>query len=273
MGIALERGRTLRPTDDRRAVRVAVIDELLARRYFGNRDPIRRQLRFPVIGTDTLTLDIVGVVRSVKQFGLAAETVPQICMPFSQRLDDAWVKDGVNAYVAVRTVGDPDAQTRTVKTVLASLDPIVPVYHFETLSERAAQSVGTTRFASFLASLFALVALILGSIGIYSVLAYIVGQRQREIAVRIALGASASHVMSGVVQHALILSGFGIAIGSAVAWMLTRTLADLFLGVSPHDPIVFAGAAALFLAVALAAASVPAFRTTRVNPVVALTSG
>jgi putative ABC transport system permease protein len=272
MGITLERGRTLLPTDDRRAVSVAVIDELLARRYFGVHDPIGRQVRFGVIGNDTLTLDIVGVVRSVKQFGLGAETVPQIYMPFAQRLDKAWVKDGVNAYVAVRTKGDAEAQTKTLENVLANLDPMVPVYHFETLSERTAKSVGTTRFSSFLASLFAIVALILGSIGIYSVLAYIVGQQQREIAVRVALGARGSHVMGGVVRRALALSGIGIAIGSAVAWMLTRALAGLFLGVSPHDPGIFAGAAAVFLAVALVAASVPALRTTRVNPVLALNS-
>jgi len=109
-------------------------------------------------------------------------------------------------------------------------------------------------------------------IGIYSVLAYIVTQRQREIGVRVALGAGRGQVMSDVVRRALALTGTGVVIGALAAWELTRILADLFLGVSPHDPIPFVGAAAVFALVALVAASVPAFRSTRVDPIVALTS-
>ena len=134
------------------------------------------------------------------------------------------------------------------------------------------QSVGTTRFESVLASLFAVVALVLGVVGIYSVLAYVVSQRQREIAVRLALGASRSDIMRNVLRRALVLTGIGIGVGSLTAWMVTRVLAGLFLGVSPHDPWIFAGAAAVFGLAALAAASVPALRTTRINPVVSLTS-
>jgi putative ABC transport system permease protein len=140
------------------------------------------------------------------------------------------------------------------------------------MSDRVTESVGTPRFSTFLASLFAVVALVLGAIGIYSVMAYSVSQREREIGVRVALGASRGKVMGDVLRQALGLAAVGIVLGSAVAWALTRVLAGLFLGVSPHDPNVFIGAAAVFAVVALAAASVPAFRTTRVNPVVALTS-
>ena len=135
-----------------------------------------------------------------------------------------------------------------------------------------ARTIGMTRFSTFLASLFAVVALVLGAVGIYSVLAYIVSQRRREIAVRIALGASSMDVMSDVLRRALALTGIGIILGTVAAWMLTRMLASLFVGVSPHDPIIFVGAAAGFALVALVAAAVPAFRTTRVSPVVALTS-
>jgi putative ABC transport system permease protein len=140
------------------------------------------------------------------------------------------------------------------------------------MSTRVVESVGTARFSSFLASLFALVALILGMVGIYSVLAYIVSQRQREIAIRIALGARYTHVMGDVLRRALALTGVGIVLGTGAAWALTRVLAGLLVGVSPHDPTIFFGAGAVFAAVALMAASVPAFRTTRINPVVALTS-
>jgi predicted permease len=267
LGIALRRGRGLLPTDDSRAVKVAVVDELLARRFFGSSDPLGRRLAF-LVGSHTDTAEVVGVVALVKQFGLAAENRPQFYTPFAQLSAAAisW------AYVAVHTAGDLETQTRSLRQVVAGLDPTLPVSEVETLGERMVQSVGTTRFSSFLASLFAVVALILGMVGIYSVLAYVVSQRQREIAVRLALGASRSHVMGDVLRHALGLTGVGLALGSGAAWVLTRTLAGLFVGVSPHDPGIFVGAAAVFAVVALAAASVPAFRTTRVNPVVALTS-
>jgi putative ABC transport system permease protein len=262
MGITLLRGRGLLPTDDSRSVKVAVIDELLARRFFGARDPLGRHLAF-VDESDTVV--IVGVVAPVKQNGLDADDWPEIYTPFAQTPLSF-------ADVEVRTSGDPEAQTAAVRNAIARLDRTVPLSDVQTMSERMTQSVGTTRFSSFLASLFAVVALVLGTVGIYSVLAYIVSQRQREIAVRIALGASRTQVMGGVVRRAFALTSVGIALGTGTAWMLTRWLAGLFAGVSPHDPEMFVGAAAAFAVVALAAAAVPAFRTTRVNPVMALTS-
>ena len=155
---------------------------------------------------------------------------------------------------------------------MAILDKSVPVYGVKTMSERVAESIGTTRFSTFLASLFAAIAVALGMVGIYSVLAYIVSQRRREIAIRIALGASHANVMGDVLRRALALTGVGVILGSGAAWAVTQVLAGLFLGASPHDPRIFAGAAAAFAVVALAAASVPAFRTTRISPVEALTS-
>ena len=134
------------------------------------------------------------------------------------------------------------------------------------------QSVSTTRFSTFLASLFAVVALILGTVGIYSVLAYIVAQRQRDIGVRRALGASRADVMTDVMRRAVALTGTGIVLGAAAAWVSTSVLASLFVGVGAHDPIIYGLAAAALGAVALAAASLPAFQATRVDPVVALTS-
>jgi putative ABC transport system permease protein len=238
------------------------VDELLAQRYFGDRNPLGRHLAF-VDESDTAV--IVGVVASVKQNGLDAEDWPEIYLPIAQ-------VPLTFADVAVRTSGDPEAQTAAVKHAIARLDRTVPVSDVQTMSQRMTQSVGTARFSSFLASMFAVVALVLGVVGIYSVLAYVVSQRQREIAVRIALGASRMQVMSGVIRRALVLTSVGIVLGTGMACVLTRALAGLFVGASPHDPGIFAGAAAVFTLVALAAAAIPAFRTTRVNPVIALTS-
>lgn len=265
MGIALQRGRPLLATDDHRVVTVGIVDELAARRFFGGRDPLSQ--RIALIGPDSDTVKIVGVVSHVQQGGLIAEDVPAVYLSLAQNPLSGYFQD-----IAVRTSGDPVAQTATLKHAVSGLDRTVPIYDVKTLSARVAESVGTTRFSSFLASLFAVVALVLGMVGIDSVLAYIVIQRQREIAVRIALGASRTDVMRDVLRRALALTLAGIMLGSGLAWVLTRALSGLFVGVSPHDPGIFIGAAATFAVVALVAASVPAFRTTRVNPVVALTS-
>ena len=265
MGIQLLRGRGILPTDDNRAPKIAIVDELLARRYFPGRDPIGQRFVFgsTPIGADTLT--IVGIVASVKQGGLVAVDLPEMYGPMAQSNEPF-------ASVAVHTTGDPATAGATIRRVVASLDPTVPVSDIVTMNAYMAQSIGTTRFSTCLASLFALVALVLGMIGIYSVLAYVVSQRQREIAVRIALGGSHGRVMRDVLRQAVLLASIGIMLGTIAAWILTQALAGLFLGVSPHDPAIIVGAAATFAAVALAAGSVPAFRTTRVNLVVALSA-
>ena len=267
MGITLRRGRGILPSDDRRARKIAIVDERLARQAFPTRDPIGQRLAFgsgPPWEVDTAV--IVGVVTPVQQGGLLDHLgLGMFYVPFAQVPTSF-------ASVAVHTLRDPEAQTASVRHAISSLDRSVPVFEVQTLGGRLAEDVDLTRFSTFLTSLFALVALVLGVVGIYSVLTYIVGQRRREIAVRLALGATSSRLMGNVLAQACTLTATGIVIGSAAAWMLTRVLANLFPGVSPHDPAIFVSAAFLFALVALAAASVPAFRTARVNPVVALNS-
>ncbi len=265
MGISLERGRGVLQTDSRNARKVVVVDRLLANRVFGTRDPVGRLLW--LVAPDTETVEIVGIVSQVKQGGLIADDVPWMYFPVAQ----ATRFFGDLAFVE-RTSRDPAAQTAAVRRTVASLDRGVPFYDVRTMDDRVTESVGTPRFSTFLASLFALVALLLGAIGIYSVMAYSVTEKRREIGVRVALGASRGSVMSDVLRRALELAAVGIGLGSGVAWALSRVLANLIPGVSPHDPGIFLGAAGVFALVALAAASVPAFRATRVNPVVVLTS-
>jgi len=260
LGITLRKGRAILPTDDTRATKVAVVDEWLVKHQFGVRDPIGA--RITLIGTpDTVT--VVGVVPSVKQGGLTDQSAPGMYLSLAQFPTPA-------IGLAVRTSGDPERATAAVRRAVAELDPTIPVSHVVTLNARLASSVSTTRFSTFLASLFAVVALVLAAVGIYSVLASIVGQRQQEIGIRLALGASRTRVMSEVLLRALALTGFGVVIGSAAAWLVTRALSGLFVSVSPHDPRILIGAAVVFALVALVAASVPAFRTTRVSPTEAL---
>jgi putative ABC transport system permease protein len=262
MGIAVQRGRSILPSDDSGAVHVVVIDEILSRRFFVGRDPIGMRLTF---GSDTST--IVGVVGSVKKADPAAQENAGLYLPMSQ----AWFLPNF-VTLAVRTADDPSRSVAVIKQTIASLDPTVPISDVKTMTARVSDSIGTTRFSTLLASIFAVVALALGAVGVYSVLAYIVSRRRREIAVRIALGASTTDVMRDVLRRAFILTALGLGLGSCGAWMLTRTLTALLAGVSPHDPRVFVGAAVLFALVTLAAAGVPALRTTRVSPVAALTS-
>jgi putative ABC transport system permease protein len=266
MGIALLRGRGILPSDDDRSVRVAVIDELMARRFFAGRDPMGKRITFAGM-PDADTLTVVGVAAAIRQGGLKADDVPLLYASYAQLpLALSTVS------VSVRTNGEPEAQAAVIRQTVATLDPLAPVSNVKTMTARVAESVGTTRFSTFLASLFAMVALVLGMVGIYSVLAYIVSQRRREIGVRLALGATHAHVIGDVMRRALALAGAGIAFGSIAAWWLTRGLARLFVGVDPHDPTIFAGAALMFTLVALAAAAIPAFRSTRVSPTVALKS-
>jgi putative ABC transport system permease protein len=171
----------------------------------------------------------------------------------------------------VRAAGDPSALAGAMRHAIASVDPTMAVSDVQVMTTRVDHTIGTTRFSTFLASLFAVVALVLGVVGIYSVLAYVVAQRRREIGIRLALGATHGHVIANVLRHALLVTGIGVLFGSAAAWWVTQALSGLFLGVSPHDPAAFLGAAGLFTAIALVAASVPAFRTTRVHPAVVLT--
>ena len=269
MGITVKRGRGILPLDDGRAPKVGVVDEFLVRHYFGKRDPIGSRL---VLTTETSardTITVVGIAGSVTPLGLKPKDIlPMLYIPMPQ------TELPVNLItVAIRTTGHPERFARVIKRTIFGLDRAAPVSDLKTMNTLTARvRRALTRFSSFLASLFALIALVLGAVGIYSVLAYIVGQRRREIGVRLALGARPGHVINTVLRHALLLTGIGVAVGSFAAWILTRTLASLFQGVSPHDPKIFVGAIVAFGVIAFIAAMVPALRTTRVDPVVALTS-
>jgi len=259
MGIPILRGRGILPTDQRHSSEIAVVDRSFARQYFAGRDPIGQRLMF---GPDTVP--IVGIVDSVRLHGLTKDEPAAVYFPYVQ-CGEPFV------FAEVRAAGDPGMLAGAMRRAIYSVDPIVAVSDVQTMTTRVNRTVGSTRFSTFLASLFAVVALVLGVVGIYSVLAYVVAQRRREIGIRLALGATHGHVIANVLRHALLVTGIGVLLGSAAAWWMTRVLASLFLGVSPHDPLVFGGAAALFTLVALVAAIGPALRTRRVDPAIVLT--
>jgi predicted permease len=274
MKIPLLRGRFITAQDDANSPGVCVIDEDFARKYFGNQDPIGKRLDFDLIYKQ---LEIVGVVGHVKQFGLDegagtnSPIFPQFYMPLLQ-LSDAAITTGLpssTGYI-VRTQGSPDAFTGPIREAVRKFNSNAVVFETETMDHIVSQSLAARRFAMILLAVFAGLALLLSSIGIYGVISHVVGQRTHEIGIRVALGAQPSGVLKIVMGQAAALALLGVFAGLAAGVALTRLMSKILYGVSATDPLTFALVAAVLMLVALGACYLPARRAMRVDPMVAL---
>ncbi|MGH9735676.1 MAG: ABC transporter permease [Candidatus Acidiferrales bacterium] len=273
MKIPLVRGRFLTAQDDANSPDVCVVDEDFAQKYFGKEDPVGKRLDFDLIYKQ---VQIVGVVGHVKQFGLdegsgnRSPIFPQFYMPQLQ-LPDSIIKAFASAdgYL-VRTQGPPTAVLGSIRDAVASFNSNAVVYETETMDHTVSQSLAARRFAMILLAVFAGLALLLSSIGIYGVISYVVGQRTHEIGIRVALGAQRADVLKIVMGQAALLAAIGVAIGLAAGAGLTQLMSKILYGVSATDPLTFALVAIVLTAVALAACYVPAQRAMRVDPMVAL---
>lgn len=172
--------------------------------------------------------------------------------------------------VVLRTEGDPTVVMGDVRRAVAEIDSREAVYDVRTLGEVISNSFAARRLFMILLGIFAALALVLACVGIYGVISYLVGQRTREIGVRMALGAQRSDVLRLVIGHGTKMALVGVAVGIVAALGLTRLMANQLFGVSAHDPLTFAGVAALLIVVAAAACYIPARRAMRVDPIVAL---
>jgi putative ABC transport system permease protein len=211
------------------------------------------------------TFDIVGVVRDERFNGPRTAADPATYFSLAQfTFNDNWL--------LVRTKADPTSFIPTLRRIVWSMDRDLPLEHVETMDQILGDSVADSRFNTALLSLFAVVALLLAAIGIYGVLAFTVAQRTSEIGIRMALGAQRSSVLKLVVGSGLTLTLIGVAIGTALAVVATRTLQSLVFGISTTDPGVFGFVALALTAVAVTAAALPALRASRVDPIVALRS-
>jgi predicted permease len=273
MGIRLLRGRFLTAQDDANSPGVCVIDEDFARKFFGNEDPIGKRLNFDLVYT--APLQIVGVVAHVKQYGLD-ETVnspieAQFYMPLLQLPDDQLktLASSSTGFI-IRTQGSPDAFASAVRDALREFNSKAVLYAPETMDQIISQSLAARRFAVILLAVFAALALVLASIGIYGVISYIVGQRTHEIGIRMALGAQRSHVLKIVLGQGARLALLGVMIGLAAAAGLTRLMGTILYGVSATDPLTFAAVAMVLTLIALAACYIPARRAVRLDRIVAL---
>jgi predicted permease len=273
MNVPLKRGRLFNASDNDRAPRVTIIDERLAARFFGQKDPIGRRLWQPDKpeeltrgpGPTSRFYTIVGVVGNIRTRGLTEkEPVGAYYFPVAQ--------DAIRTMTLVtRTAGEPDTITQAIRRELTAIDPELPFYGVRTMQERVSQSLLSRRTPMLLAVIFASVALFLASVGIYGVLAYQVAQRRREIGIRLALGSDGPRIFRLIVREGLMLLGLGVIAGLAGSVTIRRAMETQLFGVQALDPVVLGSVAALLGLVAFMACAVPARRATRIDPVIALT--
>jgi predicted permease len=269
MGIQLVRGRFFAPEDTESAPHVAVIDQDFAERFFPGEDPIGKVFVDDYVGPTK----IVGVVRHVKQWGLDDKLAihAEFYLPFRQIPDKYMSRATRSTTVVLRSTGEPLGLVDTIRHEIQQMNGDQVMFGPQSMDDIVYnRSVVAQRFSMILLVAFAAIALLLASVGIYGVVSYIVGQRTREIGVRIALGAQQTHVMGWVLGEGARMAVIGVGIGLVTAFALTRLMARLLYGVSATDPLTFAAVAALLMLVALAACYIPAWRAMRVDPMVAL---
>jgi putative ABC transport system permease protein len=263
LGVRILQGRGLSAGDRDGAPTVAVINEALARGFFGGGDPVGQLIKLGAPRSPRPWLTIVGVTADVRDRALALPPTPEIAVPYAQDPPEVVV-------ILARTAGEPLAILPSVRQAVRAVDPEQPVSHVRTLDQVVAESITERRAPALLLAGFAALAVILAGLGTYGVMSYAVSGRAHEIGVRMALGARPADVARLVVGEGVRLALAGAAIGLAAAVALGRTVSALLFEVRPTDPLTYAGASLALIAVAVAACARPALRATRVDPAVAL---
>jgi putative ABC transport system permease protein len=260
MAIPVEAGRGFNEDDRAGSPPVAVVSRSLASQYWRDGSAVGARIRPPGMRE---WITIVGVAGDVKWSSLAEESSRALYRPLTQAAAGP-------VSLVVRTDRDPSVIAGAFRGIVASLDQETPVSDIRTAEALIAESVAKPRFTASLLALFALVALFLGAVGVYGVLAYTVGRRTQEIGVRMALGARAGDVLRLVLGEGAAVGGAGVVIGLAAAFAATRGLSSLLFGISAANLSVFGAVAAILMGVALLASLIPALRAARVDPVTAL---
>jgi putative ABC transport system permease protein len=272
LGIPLIHGRDFAESDGVATPAVALISEGFKRRYFPTEDPTGRQIHIgppPFLQiapganiTDSADVTIIGVMGDFKNAGLALPSEPQITVLYSQHpLVNYGFKD-----VVIRTASEPRLLLPEIRRQLHELDPDMPFAEVQTMDEIVEAQTGGQRFTTILLASFAVAGLALAVVGIYGVISFLVAQRKQELAVRIALGASRAHVLWLVLKQGFEMATFGAVIGLLGAWATQKLISGLLFGVSPVDPVTFAGAAFFLLAVAGIASAIPGARALGIDP-------
>jgi predicted permease len=265
----LIRGRFFLESDEGGKQEVAIIDETTARRYWSGIDPVGRRFRMgvnPRLPWVTVVVVVVGIVKDMKQDGLDTDGVPHIFRPIYQQSP---LRSRAVSVVA-RTPLPASLLESQIRKEIQTLDPALPVFNVRSMNDLMDASIAPRRFSAELVGVFAAVAMLLSSIGIYGLLAYMVGQRSREIGIRVALGAQRPDILKLILGKGLWLAGTGIAIGLILSAISAPLIAGLLYGVHPIDLIVFVTVPLILLVVAFLATYIPARRATIVDPIIAL---
>jgi predicted permease len=271
MGISLKRGRFFSQQDDERSQPVAVIDEAFARKYFPNEDPLGRRIQFD---DNQKPRQIIGVVAHVKQWGLDTDDKQslqaQLYLPFRALSDEELTGGSAVVRVVLRTEELMPPPLDSIRRVVQSKNSQNVIFGPQTMNEVITNSLAARRFSMTLLNVFAVVALLLASVGLYGVISYLVGQRTQEFGIRLALGAQPKDLFRLVLSQGLRMALSGIVLGLIAALVLTRLMVKMLYGVSATDPATFIAITLLLMAVALLASLVPARRATKVDPLIAL---
>lgn len=259
MRIPLLAGRDFTDLDDAGAPGAVIVNEAFAQRFWPGQDPIGRKIR-----SGGRERTVVGLARNGKYNRLTERPSCFLYLPYQQGVSD------LDLGLCVRTKGDPLAAAASIRQTVADLDPGVDLLGVKPLTTHIEAVFFAQRLAALLLTLLGGVALVLAAMGVYAVMAYAIGQRQQEFGVRMALGASARDVLLQVVGEGLLLAAAGVAGGLTLAVGVTHLLAGFLYGVSPFDPLIFASAPLLLGLIAVAACAWPAWRATKVDPMVAL---
>jgi predicted permease len=263
MGIPLKEGRFFRASDQPEHEPIVIVDEKMARRFWPNESAIGKRVKPGTSDSKAPWRTIVGVVGSVKQYGLEVEGRMVVYYSITQA-----PVGGV--FAVARTEGDPAAVSAQVVRAIRSMDANVAIYDVATMDERVSRSLARQRFAMVMLTVFAGFALVLAAVGVYSVMSYLVSQGTRDIGVRMALGADRRVVHRMIFGQGLVLTLGGVVAGLIGAFALTRVMRSLLFDVSPSDVMIFVSVSLLLATVSLAASFIPARRATRIEPLVAL---
>jgi putative ABC transport system permease protein len=263
MGIALRRGRTFEEADTRPEAPLRfVVNEAMARQYFAGEDPLGQRISVSM-RDENPPGEIIGIVADNKSTGLDSSVRPIVYYSHSH------FPFPMMTFV-VRTWAEPAALTRSLIGTIHEMDPNQPVSNVRTMDEVLSESVAQPRFQATLLGVFAGLALVLAAVGVYGVMSYTVGQRTREMGIRLVLGASPGGLQGMVIRQGLRVALIGLALGAAGSLALSRVMQTLLFEIQPTDPLTFIGVTALLAIVAVLACYLPARRASGVDPITAL---
>ncbi len=262
MRIPLVEGRQFAEQDRADTPPVIVVNQTLARRFFPGQSALGRRLGLEDDGK-LRWAEIVGVVGDVKHRRLDAELKPELFEPYRQ-----WPRNFMS--LVVRTKAEPSSMIGAIRDQVLALDKDQPVFEIMTMEERLSQSLAQSRFVMLLLGVFSALAMVLAAIGIYGVMACFVSQRNKEIGIRMALGAQKRDVLKLVVLEGMALAVVGVALGLAASFALTRIIANLLFGVGPTDAFTLTAVSSLLTGVAFLACCIPARRASRLDPMITL---